>query len=126
MNYILYSPDGKSLKTTENLNELIKESNNLPDSKIMSEDGNLVHVSQNSKVIYNKKYTGGEAIRLKGVRVYKKGASMPFTIGNGIYYLYNGECINNRYAIVKERRYSNTNSKNIFGYVSKFDITFKK
>lgn len=124
--YILYSPDGKKIKITENLNELIKESNNLPDSKIMSEDGNLVHVSQNNKVIYNKKYTGGEAIRLKNVRVYKKGSSVPFTIGNGIYYLYNGECINNKYAIVKERRYSNTNSKNIFGYVSKFDINFKK
>lgn len=126
MNYILYSPDGKKIKITDNLNELIKESNNLPDSKIMSEDGNLVHVSQNNKVIYNKKYIGGEAIRLKNVRVYKKGSNVPFTIGNGIYYLYNGECINNKYAIVKERRYSNTNSKNIFGYVSKFDINFKK
>lgn len=122
MVYYLYLPNGDKLEESENLNELIKKSNEINNSKITTRDGKLVHICRMIEKSPQKRLHGGEAINLKNVRVYNKNSVNPIAIVNGIYYIYNGHLVNGRYAITKIKNNANRGSKYIFGYVNSTDF----
>lgn len=122
MKYRLITSDGRIMEKSEDLVSIIEMSNKDIGSKVINEDGRVIHMSMKNK-ISTVKYKPGQRVILKNVKVYKKNSLSPCKYANGVYYIYDGKLgKDGRYAIVDSYKYIGLSPENIYGYINQHDI----
>lgn len=122
MKYRLITSDGRIMEKSEDLVSIIEMSNKDIGSKVINEDGRVIHMSMKNK-ISTVKYKPGQRVILKNVKVNKKNSLSPCKYANGVYYIYDGKLgKDGRYAIVDSYKYIGLGPENIYGYINQHDI----